>query len=180
MLCCPDCHTLLDINKHSLTKKIKSIDEIDDSLITNIIDKLLNNEKVSDINLLIINKINKNKHYLSLSKQQKQLIQSQLSEINDLNTNFSGAFYVCKNCTFSLPIEPGTLITTIKSKNSSSSDSTIFNYIQYSNIDPYSFNYNCINKSCQSHKLTTKNPILFFKLNYIVYYKCPYCSSIWK
>lgn len=96
----------------------------------------------------------------------------------------AGAYYFCKNCAYSKAMESGTLIlskTNSRSVNSYMNMDKLKNKI-YSNILPFTRNYICINKSCESHKDSSKREAVFYRLSDStqVWYTCRACSNYWK
>ncbi len=90
----------------------------------------------------------------------------------------NSAHYVCNNCGYNDPIEPGTMIY---SKTTEKVD-----LMSHRNIDllydqtlPVTKNYVCANSKCSTHTNTKDKEAVFYKHNHRVTYICRVCKVDW-
>lgn len=158
----------------------------DGGIIEAILKKLENGEKISDssFNDLRLEQFTKHKYYTKLDKKSKALIQSKLISYFEKIEDTTNAFYSCVICSYSKPIEPGTLILT---KISSGITGTYMNYDKLKNrinnkMLGYTRNYICYNDKCISHKDHTKREAVIYRIgsNIQAWYTCCACQFYWK
>jgi DNA-directed RNA polymerase subunit M/transcription elongation factor TFIIS len=192
MLFCPNCNNILNISKTSQTKlKIEeepeTISSSSSSSNSTIINKLLNNEALTDEEIKTINKkeIQKDEVYIKLDKKKKSILNKKLTELSDSSIDESlKSFYICKNCGFSREITNNTLITS-KADLENTSDTHIntekFKNMIYSKILPHTRAYVCPNKDCPSHKNNTLREAVFYRPTQSLqtWYTCIACQSYW-
>jgi len=109
---------------------------------------------------------------------------SENEELTKQSEKIIGGFYICKNCLYSEPIESGTLIfnkISLRTSNKYVNIDKLKNK-SYMNVLPYTRNYECINKKCESYKDPSKREAVFYRLQNStqVYYTCNVCQSYWK
>lgn len=159
----------------------------DSETIEMLLKKLENNEKISvnDFGDLRFEQFTKHKYYTKLDKKTKSIVQAKLiSHYEKLEDNTS-AYYSCVICSYSKPIEPGTLILT---KISTGITGTYMNYDKLKNrvhnkMLGYSRNYICSNDKCVSHNDHSKREAVIYRIGSTstqAWYTCCACQAYWK
>lgn len=203
MLYCPHCHNILDVSKNPpttnpsnlqlgiMTPTTVSDDDIalKNTDVDNIIDKILQSEEITNqmISNIRLDMITKSDKYKALNKKQKSQIQNKYSEVLDKISDSVHAFYFCRNCMYSEPIQPGALVISRISGKTSSNYVNVekFKNKAYSQILPYTRNYICINPNCDTnHKDKSKRKVkeaVFYRVgnSMQISYTCNICKSSW-
>ncbi len=205
---CPTCNNILNITKNPPKNKqagpIQNLetpntvsatdnedqqpdDVMDDSTkIEQIINKLANNEAVSENDLgdFKLEQFLKHKTYQKLDKKIKPNVQVKLTTFFEKLEDATSAYYHCGICSYTKPIEPGTLVA---SRMSSGATNMYMNMDRLKNrvhnsILPYTRNYICTNKNCVSHNDHSKREAVMFRVgsSVQVWYTCCACQSSWK
>ncbi len=173
---CPVCENIIDISKTTNKTTLSYSDEQLNALITS----LLNNSNTSVLNSEICHQIINSTPFNKLNKQSQKQLQTILNPYIDADIISNAAYYKCSNCGYNKIIPPETLITTIKPP-SFILNSKLIDNLNHSLLDPYTTNYICPNKSCESHSHKILKPAKFTKnKNLVIVYVCPYCNSYWK
>lgn len=149
---------------------------------------ILNDDNINiDFTGFKIDDLNKYPSFNKLNETQKTLI---INKINDrkktsFDTDFvisSKAYFECKNCKYNEIIPNGTFIFG-NSNNNNSQDNFTDNFLNYKfdNTFPFVIKYNCINKSCETHKNPHLKKALIYRLNksYVIRYVCTICNHYW-
>lgn len=184
MFYCPKCQNIFNISKDLVNDQIGSGQVNYEFIIKSIIEDDINEEvkKIISRSDFSLEDLSKHPDFRKFGKIKKDII---YNKINDLipETNISEdnktemfAYFNCKNCAYTEPIEPG---TKIYSKSSSNVNSD-FKYMKYSDIIPYTRKYTCPNKECKSHTDFTKKEAKFFRVHntFKVKYICLACDTI--
>ena len=202
---CPNCHNILDVSKNPPTNNTSLqhfnaetpstvSDENDEekhlTYVDEIVNKLLDNETVTNsmISNIRLDQITKSATYQDLAKKQKSQVQTKYAEIMEKIGDSINAYYFCKNCLYSKPIDAKTLIIGRISAGTSA------NYVnieklqnkRHSQILPYTRNYICVNSKCDtnsndSNKKKTKEAVFYRIGNSLqVMYTCTVCGTYWK
>jgi DNA-directed RNA polymerase subunit M/transcription elongation factor TFIIS len=193
MLFCPNCNNILNISKSSQVKpKVETEPETissseSDTNNSTIINKLLNNETLTDEEIKNIDKkeIQKDEEFIKLDKKKKSILNKKITELSNPTIDESlKAFYVCKNCGFSKEIPNDTLIIS-KADLENTSETRInterFKNMIYSKILPHTRAYICPNKDCPCHKNNTLREAVFYRPTQSLqtWYTCMACQSYW-
>lgn len=205
---CPTCNNILNITKNPPKNKqvnqlqtIKTpetisvsdeenqvVDDImdDSKKIEQIIEKIANNKNVDDAELgdFKLEQFLKHKTYQKLEKKIKQNVQLKLTSFYEKIEDATSAYYHCAICSYSKPIDAGTLIA---SRMSSGATNMYINMDKLKNrvnnsILPYTRNYICTNPKCVSHNDHTKREAVMFRIGSSVqmWYTCCACQNSWK
>ena len=179
-----------DDNENKIVKKEKKLEpdikESDNSKIEEILMRMVNDEKLSDIDFseYKMEQFIKNKAYTGLERKTKITVHEKLISIFDKIEDITSAFYVCKNCFYSKAIGGGTLIS---SKMEIGVGGTYMNLDKLKNrahckMLPLTKNYICPSATCKSHKDNSKREAAFFRIgeNLQIWYVCKECNSYWK
>lgn len=160
--------------------------DVDVDKISEIIVRLSRDEKIAESELsdYRMEQFTKHKTYQKLEKKIKAAVQVKLLSFFEKIEDSTSAFYVCKNCMYSKTIDEGTLIsskTGLGGNNSYINPDKLKNRI-HSKILPYTKNFICIKKDCESHTNPKKKEAVFFRVgdSLQVWYTCRSCESYWK
>jgi hypothetical protein len=154
--------------------------------VENIIVKLQKDEVVPDTYFgdLRLEQFIKNKAYIKLDKKTKPLVQAKLISYYEKIEDITSAYYFCGICSYSKPIDAGTLIA---SKMNSGVTGTYMNYDKLKNrkhnkMLGYTRNYKCDNSKCVSHTDHSKREAVIYRIggNVQAWYTCRACESYWK
>lgn len=187
MFFCEKCKFAFNITKDVKSKQIGGKINV---ALSNLFTKYLAGEKIEEDDL---NKIN-GKNIVNDERFENMTIKDQrkfMSVIKAIDKTFFNdneddemsnvkAFFICKHCANSKPIEPGTVIYS-KSHNVSSSVESV----DYGNItDDMTFmrtvNYICRNKKCKTHKdLSLREAVMTKNTSEQIVYVCTYCKAFW-
>lgn len=193
-LFCPNCNNILDISKTKPNVTVQSLSSLsseDENLQThsaiNLINKIISNEPIDDqdVKNVSIEHIIKLDEFKKLNNKQKSIVQTKLADMIETKDEANiAAFYICRNCHYSEPIQPQTLVST---KIGSGSSADYYNIEKlrnniYSKVLPRTRNYICTDESCASHKNPEKREAVFFKIgsSLQIWYACTICKSVWK
>ena len=191
---CKNCNNILEISKSDF-KQISNDttpSELSDSSLSinydDIIDKLDNNVNISsnildNIDFVQLQNLKKlkdmpNKNKIKIKKKISELIELKENEEDNVK-----AFYVCKNCFYSKPINNGELLV---SKLNTNNVSEIIFKDKYKNrlnssIYPRTTNYICKNSKCKTHNGFQKEAIFIRENNSTVtWYVCSVCTEVWR
>ena len=98
----------------------------------------------------------------------------------DNKDNKDASSFICTNCGYSKPIEPGTnLYTRLSDDQVQLYSSNDYSNIVHNDTLPRTRNYTCPNKNCSTHKSPgTREAVFFRKSNtYKVVYICTVCET---
>lgn len=196
MLFCSNCNNILDISKTApKTTKVMLTDTPNTvssdtpkvakkDAVTQLLEKVHNgNDLVQlDIKTLTFDEIVNHDKYKELDKVSKKKVDEQLSKLVKEQDSSTGAFYICKKCYCSTPIETKTLITS-RVRDGLSSNYMNMEYCKnfvYNKALPISRRYICTNKDCESHKNHEKREAVFYRIGMQVWYTCKTCKAYWK
>lgn len=186
MVFCPNCDTILDISKTSSTEQEGGANY--KVLFKKILAQTLSDEDIKIIKKINLSDINKNTDYKSFATKEKEFIYNSIKDILNVPVSKSKgklreiteAFYICNNCGYIKKIKPNTKILSKRvagiSQNYNSRD---VRSMVHNNILPFTRNYICPNKECESHKKHEKREAKFKRrLNsYKVMYICTACGT---
>lgn len=189
---CPKCDNIMDVGKSApkftFTNDPTSLSQTtatntekdDDNKITKIINMYKNQLDISNENF-DVDKIMKNKEFMSLKDKDKKELIKMLKGVEDDSLT---AFIICKNCSYSEKLIKRTLILNKMSNfsNDAYTDLTKYKYMRYDNTLPHTRDYVCKNKECKTHKnIELKNAKWFRPIqnSYITYYVCCECGTVW-
>jgi hypothetical protein len=187
---CPECDSVLDISRisgkktYDLDNTPSSMSDQDEDKIGKIINKLVNNENVDNlIENIKMEQIVSHEMFQKMDKNKKNSISEKIENIFSKIDVSSQAYYICKTCSWSQKIKPGTQIL---SKIGGGSQTSYLNMDRfknkiYSKTLPFTRNYICPNKECSGNKDHTKHEAVFFRVNDNMHtlYACCACQSIW-
>ena len=193
---CKGCDNILDISRNQPKKEsLEDYTPADVSSSENnlnyddIVDQIENGEKISDRDILKIDFIilQRNKKFQSKSTKIKQKIRRQIDELIDQKDSSDSnvkAFHVCNNCAYSEQIKSKQLIISRLSDTRTSTDMDIDVKHQnklFSNILPFTREYNCPNKNCSTHSGDSKEA-KFFRTRGTTHtwYLCVKCHEAWR
>jgi hypothetical protein len=206
MLFCPSCTNILDVSKNpptvnpasshqqlnTMTPSTVSEDEAvgeKPTFVDEIVNKLLNNEDVTNsmISTIKLDQIIKSVTYQQLNKKQKSFIQNKYSELLDKISESVNAYYFCKNCMYSEPINSGALVISRIGSETSANYVNLerFKNKRHSDILPFTRNYICINDACETNHTDSKKrkvkEAVFYRVgtSMQVSYTCNVCGSYW-
>jgi hypothetical protein len=158
-----------------------------------LIKKIVSNKELSDDDFMDIKleDITKNAEYKKLNGKQKAIIHNKIISVAESKEEANiNAYYICKNCYYSSPIESKTLImTSLNTGSTSNSTSSLMYYNMdklknnvHSKVLPRTRHYICTNSTCKSHTIPEKKEAVFFRIgsSLQVWYACTECESIWK
>jgi len=118
------------------------------------------------------------------SKSESESLELDDSESEPSKDDPTAAYWICRNCMFSKPIEKGQLIL---SKSSSETMTDYLNYDKfknrrYSKILRYTRNYTCKNKKCETNTKDIPREAVMYKLHddLQIWYTCRTCGTYWK
>lgn len=208
---CPNCNNLLNISKappvaRNMDTEIDTDADTDITItdndtdvgtdtkknidtIGNLIDLLSDPEKINqvdsdDITVHKIEQITKHKKFAELDKKTKMNILMKITPYYEKIEDSNNAFYACKNCLFSKPIDAGSLIMT---KKNNDFDNTYVNIDKLRNrlnsdVLPLTRNYVCHNNKCETHTGKVPREAVFFRTNgnAQVWFICKVCKTLWK
>lgn len=175
-----------DNDNNNIQNSNENINLNEEKIIENLLKKLESGEKLSDTDIgdLRLEQFTKHKYYTKLDKKTKTSIQSKLIEYFEKVEDNTSAYYSCMVCSYSKPIEPGTLILT------KISNGIIGSYMNYDKLKNrvhnkmlgYSRDYICYNEKCASHKDHTKREAVIYRIgsNMQAWYTCCECQTYWK
>jgi len=181
MLFCPQCDSILDINKQTYVISENVTINNDD-----ILKKLIDNEKLSidEIKNINIDLITKSDFYINLDKKVKNELDKKLKTIISKKGTDEGVMYICKKCGYTKPLIGRTLILS-KIGMASSSRITItpqkIRNMLHDKTLPHTRRYICKNTDCISHTQHDKRDAVFFRFtnSLQVYYICCACQTYW-
>jgi hypothetical protein len=188
---CPECDSVLDISRAS-TKKVYDLDQTPSSVsedgedkITNLIIKILKNDEIDDLlENIKPEQITSHEYFQKLDKTKKEIVNKKIEKyISKSSSNSSTqAYYVCKTCSWSQKIKPGTQIL---SKIGGNNQITYLNIDKYKNkiysrVLPFTRNYICPNKDCPGNKDYKKHEAVIFRVNDTLrtMYTCCACQTV--
>lgn len=208
---CPNCDNILDIGKNQPKNQNKSAilntptsvsdseQESRDDIITEVVNKMINDDKVtlSHISTLDVDrKVLKqmflsNDLYKTLDKKVKTTVTQKIEELlsaradaDEKDNNSIAAYYICKKCHYSKKIENQTLILT-RNSEATANDGYI-NMNKYKNachneILPLTRQYICTNKACKSHDdHELREAVIFRTSKTQTWLMCNACQNYWK
>lgn len=189
MFFCEKCHFMFNITKDIKSKQVGG--EINDSL--NIIfekyktGKPLNAEDLDKITMQDIK--NDSRYDNDLNVKNKAKFRSWLKQANPNFVNeepkkqklgVSKAYFICKSCQNTKPIEPGTVIYSRSFGTNTTVEAVDYTYTIYDNTLPRTRNYICKNSKCESHKNDDVREAVITKNNIEqIVYVCTNCVTSW-
>jgi hypothetical protein len=196
MLFCSNCNNILDISKTApkVTKMLAPDTPTSISIdtpkitkkdpITLLLEKVAKGSELlqSDVKTMTFDEIIHHESYKNLDKTTKKKVDEQLGKLSKEQDASTGAYYVCKKCFCSTPIETKTLITSRASEGLTSNYMNMEyckNFI-YNKALPLTRGYICTNKSCESHKNFEKREAVFYRIGMQTWYTCKTCQTYWK
>jgi hypothetical protein len=189
---CPECDGVLDVSRaptkktYDLDMSPSSVSEEGEDKIIKIIDKILKHEEVDDLlENIKLEQITGHEYFQKLDKTKKEIVNGKIEKyIAKLSSHDSStqAYYVCKTCSWSQKIKPGTQIL---SKIGGNNQATYLNVDRYKNkihsrILPFTRNYICPNKDCSGNKDPKKHEAVMFRVNDTLrtMYTCCACQTV--
>jgi rubrerythrin len=206
VLFCPNCVNILDVSKNPPTSNtissnqqlnaitptsVSEDDVVGDkpTFVDEIVNKLINNEDVTNsmISTVRLDQIIKSLTYQQLNKKQKSMIQNKYAELLDKISESVNAYYFCKNCMYSEPINSGALVISRIGSETSANYVNLerFKNKRYSHILPFTRNYICINDACETNHTDPKKrkvkEAVFYRVgtSMQVSYTCTVCGNYW-
>ena len=182
MLFCPECDSLLDINKQTSESTFNKNMDIKEN--ETILKKMLNSEDITDKEVASVNIdiITETQTYLKLDKKTKQSINKKITDLINKLKKTHGFIYKCHKCGYTKPLVEQTLIMS-KIGNDSKAPITPQKIINVMNdkILPHTRNYICKNPKCISNTDITKRDAVFFRLDNSLqtWYVCTACKTYW-
>ena len=192
---CKNCNNILEISKSDLKTPSNDItpSELSDSnSIINyddIIEKIENNieiskELISEIDFITLQNSSKLKKKSNKNRTKIKEKILELIGIKENSTDNIKAYYVCKNCFYSKPINNGELILSRMNINNTLSNTIYTNKYKnklQSSILPRTNKYICKNSKCKTHNGFQKEAIFFREYNSTrTWYVCSVCITKWR
>ena len=185
MYFCPNCDNVFDITK---TAKQQSGGK---DIYEDVVDKLSRGEELAEEELKKVNieDFTKSVFYKKLKPKQKELLYNKLNDLlpddkkvmpDEKDEKVPKIFFICSNCGYMKPIEPGTVIFSRVSDDVSQSYSVSdVGPMRHSDILPLTRKYVCPNTGCESHKDPLKREAKFFRKNnsHNIQYICTACDT---
>lgn len=184
---CTECDSILDISRIASKKQYEidttpsSEDEQEDK-IKSLINKILNDEEIVKIDNIKLDQITNHGSYLKLNNDKKKIILDKIDHFFLQIDGTSHAFYVCKTCSWSQKIKPG---TQIMSKIGTNTQTNYLNMDRYRNriynrVLPVTRNYNCPNQKCPGNKDPEKHEAVMYRNNNTmnIMYTCISCQEV--
>ena len=177
MAFCPNCDSILDVNKQTVTTK--------KSFPNDFVDKLIKNElSETDLNDIDIDSLSKNEKYINLSTKQKEKVDNNISKLIKKIGASEGYIYFCKSCGYTCPIKKRQLIMSKIGKSYNSGIQISPDKIKVMINDktlPHTRGYICTNDKCISHKENDKRDAVFFRFpnSLQTWYICTTCQNYW-
>jgi hypothetical protein len=189
---CPECDSVLDVSRTS-TKKTYDLDATPSSVsddgedrIINFINKILKHEEVDDIlENIKAEQITGHEYFQKLDKAKKEVVNNKIEKYMSKSASSDSstlAYYVCKTCSWSQKIKPGTQIL---SKIGGNNQATYLNVDRYKNkihsrVLPFTRNFICPNKDCPGNKDNKKHEAVIFRVNDSLrtMYACCACKTV--
>jgi DNA-directed RNA polymerase subunit M/transcription elongation factor TFIIS len=174
---CPNCDNILDISKTNDVTLLEGgatvvdkedEDEVDENKVEEEVEDKVEEDEVEEDEVEVEveedeDKVEKTKEKIKETKETK-------------------VYFVCGNCGFSKPIEPGTNIFSRSNTNMLENKSTE-SYLEMlnNNMIPRTRAYVCKNKTCVTHKDASKKEAVFFRQSnsFKVIYICKACKTTW-
>ncbi len=185
-------------NANANTENTVTNNESSDYFNSSISNDMLSNDTLEDIlngkNITInltekqYNNIDKNSYFNTLSSNEKTLILNRLYEKLPKNSKILKsqisnkiAYYCCKNCGYHFEIKNETFIFRRNTNNDNEFYNTNIVLNKHDTTLPYTKEYVCINKECQTHKTPSLKKAVFYRKNntYNIRYICCVCDSYW-
>jgi len=190
MFFCPNCRNSYDITRTMPDAQTGGVD------FNTVVDKILNGDvSKEDVVKLDLNLLLKSSAYKKLSTKKKELVFNKIQDLlpedkkiliqNTPTEENEGnkAYFICRNCLYSRPINDGTLIySKTSSKIMQSYDAHDESNRIYSEILPLTRKYVCPNKKCPSHTDFQKRIAAMYRLHntFNLKYVCKACGTSWK
>lgn len=181
---CKQCNYALDISKIIPIVNQGKIEKTD--VITNVNDFIARILKKTETNNLIlgfqINQINNNSKFKKLSKPNQETIIKAFHEIIQKNDNKTGVHFICKNCGYTEPLPPKTIIFSENLNSIKTTIDTNYDLIINDYTLPRTRDYICKNSKCSSHdskNKLTKEAVFYRTDGYKTKYVCCLCKTDW-
>lgn len=192
---CSDCDRILDISRTSSKKSYNlsmtpsSVSSDDDTdKITEIIDKILVNTDDDNIEFMEDIKaehITSHEYFQKLNSAKKKIVSEKMEKyILKLSSsdNSTQSYYVCKSCSWSQKIKPGTQILSRIGGDNQASYLNIGKYKNkiFSRVLPFTKNYVCPNEKCPGKKNKSLHEAVIFRVNDTLrtMYTCCACQTV--
>jgi len=194
---CKECNNILDISKtkpQSTVLDEETPNNITSSSDTNginyddIVEKLENDDKIDENTLEKIDFIvlQHNTKLKNKSVKVKRKIKKKIDELINKkeSSTKNNAYFICNNCSYSKEIKPGELIISRLSKDKTNVSLELTDKQKnklFSNVLPFTREYNCPNKKCGTYK-GTPNEAKFFRTQGTTHtwYLCCVCNETWQ
>ena len=167
-----------DIDIESSETSSSGINSLTDNNINEIINGSEFSIRIKNFNIDDLNKLNNNQKTLIINRILEKILKN--LKINKVD-NHKDSYFYCKSCGYN-EIIPDKMF--IFSRGDEKKDNlNYFRINEYTKdpILPYTKNYNCINKECETHKDFNKKLAVFFRenLSYNTKYICTICNTNW-
>ena len=188
MFFCEKCRYLFNVTKDVKSKQIGGA--INEAL-TNIFDKIKNNEPLTESDLVEIKgkDLVADERFEIMNKKDQRKIISMVKAIdksffveqetsNKVPTNI--AYFICKYCKNFKPIKPGTLIYSKNYNINNSAEAEDYTYAIYDQTLARTRNYICRNTKCETQQDDSiKEAVITKNANDQLVYVCTNCSTFW-
>lgn len=188
---CPDCKSILDISKTG-TKKAVNFDDTasemsddNEDKIKIIIEKITSKQKIDNIDNINVEQIKNHEAFKKLDKAAKTSVLEKIARLESRSQNQDDgpmAFYKCKACGYSKPIETGTIVMSRLGISTQKSYENLDKYKNkiYNRALPRTRQYICPNKNCVGTKDHTKHEAVMYRLgdSTQICYTCVACQEV--
>jgi|SRR3989338_9608657 len=185
MTTCPRCSYIMNIGKEDKKSELKG-----GSKFTELINKIVDSDKLEvdfDYKALL-----KSDEYKLLNHEKKVYIYNKIQDSlpekekeifkHQIKIEPSIAYFICNNCFYSYKLQPGTILYSSISKDTSSSFSVEqFDDIIHDHSLPRTRYYNCYNKKCKTYTDPKLKDAVFLRENTTnkLRYVCAVCKTSW-
>lgn len=189
MFFCDKCHYLFNITKDVEGKQIGG--KINKAL-TNLFNKFQTDETLTEKDLQKINRTDvlNDERFENMTIKDQNEMKAWIKTVNksffnkqntdDTREIGNQAYFICKYCKNSRPIEPLTLIYSKEYTTTSSVEDEDYTYAVDDQTLARTRDYICKNPECKTHSdETIKEAVLTKNNNYQVVYICTSCSTYW-
>jgi len=184
---CSKCDNLLSISKVPTQANFEEVQQNNKGIekYIELITKIEKEQEIKeeDYNNLDISILLKMEELKKIKNKQKtKEILAELQNKQDVSDISIKAYFVCNTCLHTEPIQSGKLIYS-KNMNLDKNDNIYNDMISnkvFSNVLPYTREYNCRNKECPTYKGTPREAVFFRTSNkYNTWYCCKVCKTAW-
>lgn len=182
---CPNCTTILNLEKEIKTDQLGGSNQSFSDIISLILNDNLN---LNNLNINFnLKKILKSSEYNNLNLEEKEIIYNKIQEVlpkfdkklfekNLKNTSLLNLIWACKECNYKIPLKKTEFLYT-ETRTKFYKNNKDYTYMINNPCLPRIDNYVCINKDCKSHN--GKKLAVIIKDNNNTIYICTICKNQW-